>query len=274
MDRATELDLALDVHDLAAARPHPAGDARRPPETEAAQLEHAQAVHLAGAAADGVDQRHVLQNRFLRTIAQPRHAADLLVEGALDFGAADHRALGLAGPVVGFRQHVTDLIDQQRELAGVVGDPRGMLQQQRDAVARDRLEAVMRHDRRNQPSVQRLARGRAVDLVLEVGEHLEVLADLGIERHQQVVEQPTAEQNDLDVERDRVRLERHRAGQADETTDVLDPDLALAERALQRRPAERLHQQVAHVEQQEAAIGAMGGARLDLAEIRDQHALM
>ena len=83
MDRAAELHLALDIDQLAAARPHPAGDPGRPPEGEAAELDHAEAVHLADPTAGGVDQRHVLKNRLLRPVAQPRGAADLLVERAL-----------------------------------------------------------------------------------------------------------------------------------------------------------------------------------------------
>ena len=73
-----------------------------------------------------------------------------------------------------------------------------------------------------------LALGRAVDLILEVGQYLEVFVDFGIERHQQVVEQPAAEQHDLHIERDRVRLKRNRAGQPEKATDILDLDFTLA----------------------------------------------
>ena len=122
--------------------------------------------------------------------------------------------------------------------------------------------------------MDRFGRRRAVDIVLEIGENLEVLAHLGIERSQDVVENAVAEQDDLDIERDRIGLDRDRAGQAEKMADVLDPDLALAQRPLERRPAERLHQQVSHVEQQIAAIGPVHRAGFDQPEIGHQHAVL
>ena len=117
----------------------------------------------------------------------------------------------------------------------MVGKPRRMFEHEGDAVAVDRLQPVAPDDRRHQPRMDRLALRRAVDIVLEIGQHLEMLADIRIEGGQEVIEQPVAEQDHLDVERDGVGLERDRAGQADEAPDILDPDLALAQRPLQRR---------------------------------------
>ena len=56
MQRAAELDLALDVGDAARAQPHAGRDAARPPERERAELQHGQAVDLADLRAFGVDQ--------------------------------------------------------------------------------------------------------------------------------------------------------------------------------------------------------------------------
>ena len=56
--------------------------------------------------------------------------------------------------------------------------------------------------------------------------------------------------------------------------DVLDLDLTLTQRPLQRRPTERLHQQISHVEQQVAAVGAVDRAGLDLPKIGDKHAVL
>ena len=57
-----------------------------------------------------------------------------------------------------------------------------------------------------------------------------MLADFRIEGGEQVIKQPIAEQDHLEIERDRIGLERHRAGEADKPADILDPDLALAQR--------------------------------------------
>ena len=57
-------------------------------------------------------------------------------------------------------------------------------------------------------------------------------------------------------------------------TGVLDPDLTLTQRPLERRPAEGLQEQVANIEQQIAAIGAMHRTRFDQAEIGGKHAVL
>ena len=62
----------------------------------------------------------------------------LLVECALHVASADDRALGLGRPAVRLGQQIADLIDQQRQLAGVIGQTRGMLDHQRHAIAIDR----------------------------------------------------------------------------------------------------------------------------------------
>ena len=112
-------------------------------------------------------------------------------------------AIRLARPVVRLRQYVADLVDEQRELAGVVREPRGVFEDETDPVAVDRPQAVAPDDGRNQPRVDRLARGRAIDIVLEIGEHLEMLADFRVEGGEQVIKQAIAEQDHLEIERDR-----------------------------------------------------------------------
>ena len=89
MDRAAELDLALDVDHLAAPRPGLAGDAGRTTEPETADLDHAEAVHLSDARAVGIDERDPLENGFLRPVADARSAPDPCLKRALDVGAGD-----------------------------------------------------------------------------------------------------------------------------------------------------------------------------------------
>jgi len=55
--------------------------------------------------------------------------------------------------------------------------------------------------------VQVVLRG-AVQLLLEIGRHLEQLAEFGVEVVEQVVQQPIPEQDHLHVERDSLRLQR------------------------------------------------------------------
>ncbi len=69
MGRSTQLDLALNVHDLAAAGPDPAGDPRRMAKREAAELDHAETVDLAHMFTGGSDESDLPQYAFAHTIA-------------------------------------------------------------------------------------------------------------------------------------------------------------------------------------------------------------
>jgi hypothetical protein len=104
---------------------------------------------LADAATARIDQSYVLQDRLMGAIAQAGSAADLLIERTLNLGPRYDRAVGLGSPVIGFDQHITNLIDEERELAGVVRNPRRAFQQQSDAIPVYRLEAFARDDRRD-----------------------------------------------------------------------------------------------------------------------------
>ena len=91
VERARQLDLALDVDHLALAQAHAGGDAAGPAEGEVAELQHRQAVDLADGAAGGVDQHGLAQHRFLDALARPVGAEDAGVDGALDVLGRRHR---------------------------------------------------------------------------------------------------------------------------------------------------------------------------------------
>ena len=114
---------------------------------------------------------------------------------------------------------------------------------------------------------------RTTDIIIEIGKNLEMLAKIGVERCQQVVEEALSENHDPDVERDRVGLERDRAAQAEKPARVLDDDLPPPERPLQGRPAERLEEQVAGIEKKISAVGAVDGTCLDKPEVGDEDAV-
>ena len=189
-------------------------------------------------------------------------------------GAAYRGAAGLAGPEISLGKHVVELIDNKRKLVGMIGQPGSVLDHQCGAGAIHRLETVPSRQRRNHARVRSFGRWRPIDIVLEIGEHLEMLGDIRIEGRQQVVQQPIAEQDNFHIQRNRVGFERNRAGQTDEPTKVFNPDLPLAQRSFQGRPTERFRQQAARIKQKEAAIGPMNCARLDEAKIGNEHAVM
>ena len=103
----------------------------------------------------------------------------------------------------------------------------------------------------------------------EIGLDLEQLGEVGIE-FAQAIEQPgLAEQHDLQVERDGLRLDRHGLAAIQNLGEVLDLDLGFAQGALERFPGDVLLQQLERIDQQEAAIGNVQAARLDEHEVSD-----
>ena len=159
----------------------------------------------------------------------------------------------------------------------MVGEPRRHVRSTRataGAIERCEQAIAQREPRRSVARTSPRCRGVARKVVFEIGAaQLEMLAQLGIGRAKQEVEHPVAEQHDLHLQRNRVGLERDRVRQADEASDVLDRDLAAPQRALERRPTERLHQQAARVDEEIASVRAVQRAGLDEQEIGDEHAM-
>ena len=117
--------------------PHATGDARRPAEAKARELGDAQAIDLTDLRAAGVDERHVLKNVFLRAIAQSRRTANPMLDRKLNVGLRNDGAVGFAGPEIGLGQEIVELIDNQREFVGMIGQTGGMLDHECGAGAVD-----------------------------------------------------------------------------------------------------------------------------------------
>lgn len=113
---------------------------------------------------------------------------------------------------------------------------------------------------------------RAVDAVVELGGHFEQLWEIRIDLRKNIVEIRRTDEHYLDVERNGLRLERDRAGEAQEVFERNRADLLGAQDPLQGIPAETGGQQALGIEDQIAAIGLVQRARNDQIEIRDQGA--
>src|SRR5581483_10738909 len=140
----------------------------------------------------------------------------------------------------------------------------------RDRGSIERLELLVARDRRYEPCVQSIVFGRASDVVFEIGGDLEEGVEIGVERLEQVEEQPIAEQDDLHVERNRLGLERDRAREAERLPERLDPDLLAIEGALEPLPSVRCEQEIARVEHEISAARPMERPRLDQVEVGDE----
>ncbi len=91
-------------------------------------------------------------------------------------------------------------------------------------------------------------------------------------RGKQVVEHRLADHHDLEVERYRLGFQGDRRRVAHELGQRFDPDLAVDQRPLELFPGIGLGQQLAGVDDQEAAVGLVQRARLDQREVGDQGA--
>ena len=112
----------------------------------------------------------------------------------------------------------------------------------------------------------------ARDHVVEIRDHLEMLAEFGVGISQEVIQHPLADQHHLKVAGNRFRLQQGRGGQAERAVDRLDPDFARPQSPFERLPGGRLGQHLARIEQQVAAIRPVQGAGADEIEIGHQRA--
>ena len=157
-----------------------------------------------------------------------------------------------------------------RELGLVVGPAAGGGGDPLAGGAVERQQAVPPRQRRHQPGEARHALGVAVHAVLEVHGHLEQIEEVRVVLGQQVVEHPVADERDLDVERDRRWLQRHRADQPERRAQGLYSQLAAVQRPLELVPGLRPLQQLADVDDQVAAVRPVQRPGSDQRVVRGQ----
>jgi len=109
----------------------------------------------------------------------------------------------------------------------------------------------------------------AFHLAGELGFDLEELAKVLIQRIEQLIEARVADDHDLDIERDRLRLQARRSHQAIELGHLLDLDLVVAKSTLEPVIGEGVHQQVLGFHHQVAAVGAVQRTGANLGKVRD-----
>ena len=179
-----------------------------------------------------------------------------------DFPAAVH-----TGPVVRLVKEIVDGPQAKSEPLGVGGDPGRVLDDPRGGVPRERPQPLAAGRVRDHLAV---ARGVAVisrQLIVEVRGHLEELGEVRVGTAQQIVDGGIAQQHHLHVERDGLRLQRDGVGEAQGLRQPMYADLVGLERALDLLPDDGLHEELARIHHQIAAVGSMQRARLDETEV-------
>ena len=185
-------------------------------------------------------------------------------------GGGGNVGAGVAGPVIGLANEIVDGVHVGRQLLRIAGDPGALLDDPRHRGAVERADARLVDDAADQPGV---AAGVAVPPVhpaAEVGGDPEQLGELRVVEGEQIVDHRIAEEDDLQVQRDRLRLQRRRRGEAQGLGRRLDADAGRAQRPFERLVGVRVHEQLAGVDDQAAAVGPVQGARLDQGEVGHQ----
>ena len=147
-----------------------------------------------------------------------------------------------------------------------------MLDDARDAAGVKRAQFFAPRKGCQESSVLLNRWARPIHDVVEVRRHLEQLLELVVQLAEQVVDRPITDEHDLDVEGNRFRIQRNRTDQAERLTKGFDVDFAGAQHSLQPFPGVRLHEHLACIDNQIAAIRFVQRARLDHREVGDQRA--
>src|SRR5437879_2415107 len=142
MQRPAELDLALDVDDLAAAEPDLRGDAARLAKGEPAKADHRQPVDLADLLAVGLDADRLAADLLLEAPVDAVAAAELRVDRRLHLKFANDRLAGIAGELVGFVQQVVEGTHARRYFVGIAGEARRLLNHPPNAGAVERPQLL------------------------------------------------------------------------------------------------------------------------------------
>ena len=110
----------------------------------------------------------------------------------------------------------------------------------------------------------------SLHVVVEVDGYFEERAELLVVYGQEIVEPALANEDDLDVERDRLRLQCCRRGESQCVGRCLDANLPRKQCLLQRVPGKRTTEHAVHVEHEKTAVGLQQRTAAHHAEIRQE----
>ena len=266
MDRAGEVGEALDVDQPRALRggdARVAGDAARPAELDRTGVEDRQRVDLphhralrrqprvaGGVFAFGLLLREV--------VALPLHA-----DGALDVVTRDRPRAFLVAQVRGLAREVADLAVARDQAVAAAGGAGAVLGDGGEAGRRERAQLLGLGQPREVVGVAREVPRLDRDRRVELGVDLEDLRELRVLGGQLLVHAGLADQHDLEVERDRLGLQRADL-RARRLVELADLQAAALQRALELRPHARLAQDVEAAQHQVTAVGAQQRAGGDV----------
>jgi hypothetical protein len=272
VDRARQLDLALNALHRAAARGDAGGDARRFAKGVAAEVDDRHTVNLRFPGTGGVDHDRAVGDDLLDPLLDEVGAVFLLGDGLVNVGGLYDVVPCLASPVMRFSYHVGDVAQPAGELALVLAQPRAVLDDMSQSCAVEVAKALLAHSPADEGGIVAEVLVGPVHVRCEVGFDLEQLLEVGVELVEEGVDLWRAEQDHLDVEGERLRPQPLGRKGGVLLPQVLDRHLTADERALEGIPGERGTQDIEHLQDEETAVGPLERSRLDLVEIGDHGA--
>ncbi len=255
--RPAQFYLPLYVDHVSLTEANSRSQATGPPERKVAEHQHRQSVHLTGLGACDIDHDRSHCDLLVYSLADPVCAVDLCVDRLLDVLCLYHFHSVYACPVVSFAQQVVDHSYASRQSLLIASHSRAVLQEARHCAAVESSEAVFTRERRQQLDVAlHILRGR-IHQFCKVGRHLEELLKVGIMLAEEIVEHRLTQQNNLNVQRERLGLERHHVHHTQGLTKRFNPQVTGLECAFECFPCVRCAQQLVGVQHDVAAVGTV-----------------
>ena len=153
------------------------------------------------------DQQQLALDCLIDEIAKTAASRQPLVDRRLNVSGLDCGPAALFGEVICFDKGVADVLGEEAQLARISGEPCRTFDNEGHSLTRKRFKALAGDERRNDACIVRLATRRAFDVVIKVGQYLEMFAKLGVKLRKKKIEQPVAEQDYFDFEWNWVRVE-------------------------------------------------------------------
>ena len=262
-----QFHLAFNVDDARVAHRGHGGNAHRA--TEGCAVSHLvdrQAVDLSDYRVACRQQQEVLVDHLVDLLGGQVQTVLPRLQRPPHSRRGNHRYAVLSGPIVGLLRHVGQNVQTRADFALAPGGTHAPLDQRRHGLTVARTQARFAANTAEEAGDLQDGLVPARQRDVEVGLDLEQAPETGVLVGQVLVEFLVAEQDDLHVARDRLRLQRRGRHQG-MVINGLDFRPAVAQQAFQRRPDDRVVQGLLGAKDEVAAVGTVDGPGADAHEV-------
>ena len=266
MKAPAQVGFTFDVDQSRFSQSRGGGDAHWLAERVAANLEHAQPVHLADARAGNVHEQCAFFNHFADAGFDQVVALDFGKQSEADVMGPNYVFICGRGAVVRFSRQIGDIHETRGHLVPPASLAHAVLQHGRKRAAIKRMQILFLAQRAQPPGIfsdYTVAHGH---FFVELHAHLENLAKVLFVFVEEFVELPVADEDHFDVDVDGFRLQRA-STKGIKHFERLNFQPVVIERAFQRTPHPRFRQRFHRIHDQESAIGPQQRAAAQVHEV-------